>query len=82
MLRCCKTVVLNIGPRMRPTGPSRARARFPAHAPGRSARSRPLAAARFGPRRAQAELWDSCWLHCNATLQFKLTHVFLKSLYE
>ena len=41
-----KTIVLNIGPRMRPPAPSAA-----ARAHARSARSRPLAAARLAPLR-------------------------------
>ena len=43
-----KTVVLNIGPRMRRPQPS---AR-----PGRSARNRPLAAARLGPAALRTEM--------------------------
>ena len=46
-----KTVVLNIGLRMRPPGPSAA-----VRAPGRSARRRPLASARLGPAALRIEM--------------------------
>ena len=53
-----KTIVLNIGPRMRPPGPSAA-----VRAPGRSARNRrrsarrrPLASARLGPAALRIEM--------------------------
>ena len=50
-----KTVVLNIGLRTRPVGPPAT-----GRVPGRSARSRPLAAARLGPPAADT--------HCSDTL--------------